>query len=88
MPITPEAVRTWIAAIQEGCVAPATWVPWAEREVQAAAYVHPWLVDLFDAATPDQAQVALHRGLDGRADWPLVHASLRNGFLWLLHGRG
>ena len=63
MAVSAEAVQTWIAAIEEGYVVPGAWVPWAEHSIEAASYVWPWLVDLFEAETPERASGALCAGL-------------------------
>lgn len=89
MPITTATLSTWIAAIEEGYVAQRAWVPWAEREIQAANPVWPWLVDLFEADTPAAARAAFGAGYVVVAAAPDVpdHTSLRIGFLWLLYER-
>lgn len=89
MPITTATLSTWLAALEEGYVAPRAWIPWAEREIQAANPVWPWLVDLFEADTPEAARAAFGAGYRVVPDTPDVpnHTSLRIGFLWLLYER-
>jgi hypothetical protein len=89
VPITTATLTTWIAAIEEGYVAPIAWVRWAEREIEAASYVWPWLVDLFEAKAPEAARAALGAGFGAvpAAETSIDHASLRIGFLWLLYER-
>jgi hypothetical protein len=88
--VSAEALQAWIAAVEEGYVAAGGWVPWAEREIAGASSVPAWLVDLVEAEAPRAAIEALQKGLAamGAAPrWPLPHASLRIGFLWLRHER-
>lgn len=89
MSITTATLSTWIAAIEEGYVAPRAWVRWAERELEKASYVWPWLVDLIEAETPEAARAALGAGLGvvPASDHDFGRASLRIGFLWLLYER-
>lgn len=89
VPITTATLSTWIAAIEEGYVAPRAWVRWAEREIENASYVWPWLVDLFEAETPEDACGAFSAGcrVVPASDHDFGRASLRIGFLWLLYER-
>ncbi|APR75249.1 Hypothetical protein A7982_00595 [Minicystis rosea] len=90
MPHSPEALQTWIAAVREAYVSAGDWRCWAEHAIRAVDQAPSWLLELHEAERAKEALHALERGLETlgvvQRD-PIVSASLRIGFAWLLHER-
>ena len=90
MPLSPEALETWIAAVDEGYVGAPDWARWVERAVHAADHAPSWLMDLQRASARREAVALLRAGLAASSAEPpdvLVTISIRLGFVWLRHER-
>ena len=93
MTVFTEALQVWIAAVEEGYFGSPAWVPWAERALQSATPVPPWLVDLCYAADAGSALPLLYAGLDSLSRMDEVAragdlTALRLGMSWLRYERG
>ena len=93
MSITAETLQVWIAVIEESYLESSTCVAWADREIQSAAPVPPWLLDLCYASDRETTLSHLCAGLRDLCAWPQQawphdHTSLRLGMMWLRHERG
>lgn len=55
-----QAVTIYIAAIESGYISNIDWQQWAEQQMLRADSVPSWLIDLYDANTPEEAISALN----------------------------
>ena len=85
-----EAIQTLIAGIETGHLTTGQWVTWAEGALLKARIVDPWLVDLYEAVTPEAALVALYSGLrrSGQSEEAVDQTSLSLGFLYMRYRSG
>lgn len=81
------AACVWIAAIETGYAAPASWIPWADRQIEALDRPTDWLIEVCLATNRDAALSALG-ALPVEISWPTDYVALYLGFLFLCYERG